>query len=243
MMTALSIAGLLFPEALYPAEEVRRSFVSNDLVNLMVGLPVLLGSIWFARRGSLAGMLFWPGALLYITYNSLAYAAAMPFTWMFTAFFSLALLSGLAVYRLLASLNLAAVAGRLFGKVPERFAGGVLAGFGLLFFLRALAEFFDSAADMAAFGVIVADLFITPLWVIGGVQLWRKRPLGYAAGAGLLFQASMLFAALLVFFVLQPFLADVSFPLADFLVIFAMGLVVFIPLGMFARGCLSAGKG
>jgi hypothetical protein len=243
MMTALSVAGLLFPEALYPAEGLRRSFVSNDLVNLLVGLPVLLASMWFARRGNLAGMLFWPGALLYITYNSLAYAAAMPFTWKFAAFLFLALLSGLTVYRLLANLDVAAVAERLGGKVPERFARGVLAGFGLLFFLRALAEFFDRAADMAAFGVIVADLLITPLWVIGGVLLWRKRPPGYAAGAGLLFQASMLFAGLLILFALQPFLAGDPFPLADFLVIFAMGLVVFIPLGMFARGCLSAGKG
>mgnify|MGYP000924437157 CR=1 FL=1 len=158
-----------------------------------------------------------------------------PFTWQFFVFLALAALSGFSAYRLVASLDAPAIAGRLDGRVPVRFASGVLAGLGALFFLRAAAEFFDGAAGWAEFGVIIADLLITPLWVLGGVWLWRKRPLGYATGAGLLFQASMLFVGLLAFFILQPFVAGVPFPLVDFVVILVMGLVVFIPFGLFAQ--------
>ncbi len=68
------------------------------------------------------------------------------------------------------------------------------------------------------------------------MALWRRRTLGYVAGTGLLFQASMLFVALLVFFILQPFIAGVPFPAEDFVVILAMGLVYFIPFGLFVRG-------
>ena len=92
-----------------------------------------------------------------------------------------------------------------------------------------------------ALGVLVADLLTTPVWMAGGVWLWRRHALGYAAGAGLLFQASMLFVGLLVFFILQPFLTAMAFPQQDFLVIFVMGLVCFIPLALFIRGLFLKG--
>jgi len=111
-----------------------------------------------------------------------------------------------------------------------------------LFFLRAVGEFWTGAAGMAEFGVLVADGLTTPLWILGGLTLWRKQTLGYVSGAGLLFQASMLFVGLLVFFILQPFVAGVPFPVADFVVILVMGLVVFVPFGLFVRGIISGAK-
>jgi hypothetical protein len=74
------------------------------------------------------------------------------------------------------------------------------------------------------------------------VLLWRRQAFGYVIGAGLLFQASMLFIGLLVLFVLQPFLAEVPFRLEDFVVISVMGLICFVPFGLFVRGVLSKGK-
>jgi hypothetical protein len=113
-------------------------------------------------------------------------------------------------------------------------------GFGVLFFLRAVAEFFDGAANWAAFGVLVADGLTTPFWILGGLSLWHKQPLGYVRGAGLLFQASMLFVGLLAFFILQPFAAGVPFAPVDFVVILVMGLAVFVPFGLFLRGAASS---
>jgi len=240
LMTALSLAGLLFPMAIYPGEELRQSFIANDVVNLVIGLPVLLGALWLARRGKLPGLLGLPGALFYVTYNSIAYAAAMPLTWLFFAYLALISLSTVAVFRLLSGVDGAVVQARLHGRVAERFGAGVLMGLGGLFFLRAVGEFFDGAAGMAEFGVLVADGLTTPFWILGGLYLWRKRPFGYISGAGLLFQASMLFVGLLVFFILQPFVAGVPFPLVDFVVILAMGLVVFIPFGLFWCGVISS---
>jgi hypothetical protein len=240
LMTALSLAGLLFPLAIYPSEDLRQSFLTNDVVNLMIGLPVLLGALWLARRGKLPGLLGLPGALFYVTYNSIACAAAMPLTWPFFVHLAVAILSGLAIFRHLSSVDGAAVQVQLQGRVAERLGAGVLMGFGALFFLRAVAEFFDGAANWAAFGVLVADGLTTPFWILGGLSLWRKQPLGYVSGAGLLFQASMLFVGLLVFFILQPFAAGVTFRLADFVVILVMGWVVFVPFGLFLRGAASS---
>ena len=93
---------MLFPSALYPAQDVRHSFVSNDVVNLFIGLPILLGSMALAQRSQLIGLLFWPGALFYTFYNYAVYTFAMPFTWQFVPYLMLVVLS---VYTIFSSYN------------------------------------------------------------------------------------------------------------------------------------------
>jgi hypothetical protein len=236
LLVVTSLAGLLFPAVIYPTEELRHAFLANDVVNLLIGLPVLLGSMWFARKGSPRGGLFLPGALFFVTYNAIAYTFALTSTWRFVPYLTLALLSGLAIVLWLLRVDGSAVRDALNGKVAERLCGGVLAGFGALFFLRGLAQLVQGTVSGAEWAVVLADLCTTPFWVIGGILLWRKHSLGYASGAGLLFQASMLFVGLLVFFILQPFVSGAPFPLADFMVVLVMGLMVFVPFGMFVRG-------
>ena len=43
-------AGLLLP-----------GLLGQDVFSLVVGLPILLGSMWLAHRGSLFALLLWPG--------------------------------------------------------------------------------------------------------------------------------------------------------------------------------------
>ena len=72
--------------------------------------------------------------------------------------------------------------------------------------------------------------------------MWQKKALGYVVGAGLIFQASMMFVGLLIYFVLQSIVADIPFPLTDFIVIFFMGWVCFIPFGLYVRGIITRSK-
>ena len=129
LMVAASLVGLLFQSSLYPTESLQQAFVSNDLVNLFIGLPILFGSMRFTERGKLIGLLFWPGALFYITYNYVAYAAAMPFTLPFVFDLILASLSVYTIFVLLSSIDAFAVQQQLEGVVPEtpgrRSVGGI----------------------------------------------------------------------------------------------------------------------
>ena len=244
LMAAASLMGLLFQTALYPTEALRRAFFANDLVNLLIGLPTLLGSMWLARRNSLVGLLFWPGALFYVTYNSVAYTAALIAVPQTVFYLVLAVLSIFTIFLLLSSVDATAVSAKLAGSVRERLAGGVLVGLGVFFFVQAIAQAVvilsgQHAPEGATVLTLVADLVTTPAWIAGGILLWRKQPLGYLSGVGLLFQASMLFVGLLFFFILQPILYAVSFPASDFAVILLMGLFFFIPFGLFVRGILA----
>ena len=83
--------------------------------------------------------------------------------------------------------------------------------------------------------VLVADALLAPAWVIGGALLWKRTAFGYAAGLGLLFQASMLFVGLMVILITLPWLTDGPFAPLDVVVVAVMGLVCFIPLALFLR--------
>lgn len=243
LMAGASLAGLLFQTWMYPNKELRQSSVATDVVNLLIVLPILLGSMSSARRGSLIGLLFWPGALFIVTYHYLAYAVALSSIWQFAVYLALALLSIYTIYKLLSSVDSLSIQKQLSGRVPERFAGGVLIGSGILFLLWRGGLVVQSLTGSAVlstpeFATAIADVLLAPAWVIVGFSLWRKQAFGYVSGAGLLFQFNMLFIGLYVYFALQPIVAGVPFPIDDFAAVFVMGLVCLLPFILFVRGIL-----
>ena len=244
LMTAASFGGLFFPSAIYPTDELRQSFLANDVVNLLIGLPILFGSMWLTRRGKLIGLLCWPGALLYTFYNYIAYIFGIPLSWITLAFIALVLLSGYLSFELLRSIDSNAVQAQLTGTVFEKISGGVLVLFGMAFFFLAvgvITEANQSTLKMTDLGVTIADIILSVLLFVGGVLLYRRKPLGYAGGLGLLFAASMLFIGLIIFLLLQPILTNAPFVLPDVIAVLIMSLICFIPFGLFLRGVVSKG--
>jgi len=244
LMTAASVTGLLYRAVVYPTDDLLQSLLPSDVVNLFIGLPILLVSMWLTRRGKLIGLLFWPGALFFVLYSYAVYIFAMPLNAAFLFHLTLVMLSAYTLIGLVASIDRERVRQRLTGSVPERLAGGILAGFGILFFLRVIGVMVRALTRQAPmaeteFALNTSDYLITPAWVVCGVLLWRRKGFGYVAGLGLLFQASMLFIGLIVSLVLQPFLTPAPFAPVDVVVVFIMGLISFIPLAFFVRGAVS----
>jgi hypothetical protein len=240
LMIAASVAGVLYSRTIYPGEELRRMFLPNDVVNLCLGLPFLLASLLVAWRKHLIGFLALLGALLFVLYNYLVYVLAMPFGVPFLLYLALVLLSTCALVILIAHIDAAATRQRLAGAVPERVAGSILTGLGALFFFRAVGILIRGIAQHAPIArtdlaVDFADLLITPLWIIGGVLLILRKPLGYVASIGLLFQASALFIALAAFLPLQSLIVGGPFRWTNVAAILVMGSVCFVPLVLFVR--------
>lgn len=243
-MAGVSLAGLLFQSRIYVTEELLHSFLANDVVNLFIGLPVLLISLWLARRGQLVGLLLWPGALLYILYNYIAYIIGVPLSWVSLVYLALVLLSASNQLVLLKAIDQNSVQQQLAGAVPVKLSGWVLVGLGSLFILRALGVIVQShlnpiALPVSEIGVLIADMILSAVWIAGGVLLLLRNPLGYASGLGLLFSGSMLFLALIVFLLLGPAIAGVPFAITDVIVVLILGMICFLPFFLFLRGVLS----
>ena len=241
LMAVSSLLGIFLRDQMYPSEELALAFLPNDIVNLVIGLPILIISMSMTSRDRLLGLLFWPGALFYVVYNYLIYVFAMPLNVAFLLNLILVTISIYALVDLLTRIDNAAVQQKISGAVPERFAGGVLSGLGLLFLLRVLGIFIGAIINQSPIpetelALNASDFLISPAVIVGGILLWRRKDFGYVSGLGLLFQQSMLFIGLIAVFILQPFLIDVPFAGVDTMVVFIMGLICFVPFILFARG-------
>jgi hypothetical protein len=241
LLAVASAIGILYPEAIYPAEELRHLSVANDIVSLVLVLPFLLASLWLVRRGRLVGLLFWPGALMVVFYNGIAYLVSLPVNVSFALNLLLAPLSVYTLGALLSTIDGTAVRARLAGRVRERFTGGALILLGVLFGLFVFGAVAGAIVDETPVaagdrGVHVADMMIVPALIGGGYLLWRRQALGYVAGAGLLFQTSMLFVGVIAVLLLQPLLSGGPLPATDLAVLLVMALVSFVPFGLFMRG-------
>jgi hypothetical protein len=219
LLTVVSVAGLAFGARIYSASETKLLplFAGQDALNLVVGLPFLLGSMILARRGSLIGLLLWPGALFYVLYDYGYYVLGAPFNVFFLVYIALMTLSAYTLIAIVASIDGTAVRSRLVTAVPARMVGGTLAGVALLFTalwtamaVSALAS--GTPLDPIARTVVTMDLVVQlPALLVGGILLWRRQPLGYVAAAGLSLQAAAYLIGLSAITVLQEILSSAPF--------------------------------
>jgi hypothetical protein len=109
LMAAASVAGCLYGPVVYPTDELLQSFIPNDAVNLLIGVPILLGPMWLARRVRLIDLLLWPGALFYVLCNYLAHVLAVSVDVLYLLYLTLVTLSACAIIGLAASIDARAV--------------------------------------------------------------------------------------------------------------------------------------
>ena len=244
LMTVVSVAGLVAGSAIYPGIEPKLIplFVGQDALNLIVGLPILLGSMWLARRGSLIGLMLWPGALFYVVYDYGYYVLGAPNNWFFLAYIGLVTVSMYAAVGVVVSVDADTIRERFSGTVPRRAVGGVLAGLAVLFTtlwtaLNVSAMASGTPLDEVARVVTIMDLTLQlPALFFGGILLWRGASIGYVVAPGLLLQAAAYLAGLSAITLLQEVLIGV--PMEPLAVIpgFVVGAVCLVFIGAFVRG-------
>lgn len=161
-----------------------------DAANLLLA-PLLLVSMWAARRESLVGVLLWPGALFYALYAYVPYVISASATWLLFVDVALVTLSAFTLVGLLANIDGSVVRQRL-AAAPAGWVGGALVAIGLLAYAGLIANAGSTLAEVGGRGHWVADWIVgTPVLVLGGVLLWRRAALGYVAAAGLLLVSAL----------------------------------------------------
>jgi hypothetical protein len=242
-----SVIGLLYQTTIYPTEELRQTYVINDALNLIIGLPILLGSMWLAWRRRMVGILLWPGGLLYGLYNYTACIFGMPLSLNTVTYLIIVFLSAYAIIELIKNMDKQAIQAQIADAVPIKTTGWLLVVFGILFIARAVATMVGAGINQttipaAEFGTLIADILLSLFWIAGGVLLLRRMSLGYVSGLGLLFAICMLFVGLVLLLLFQPAITDVPFVLMDVIVVAVLGLIFFIPFGLFVRGVVRKGE-
>ena len=200
----------VFIEGLYhDAPSFAAQARGQDLVSLVVVLPLLIVAAVLARRGSARARLIWLGAMIYLVYCYALAAFDVKFNPLFLVYVALL---GCSLYGLiggLATLDMAAVKARFTDRTPAKAVSIYLVVLAFLFYMLWLKETVpatltgrvpQSVIDegIPTNGVHVLDMaWILPALVIAAVSLWRKRALGYVlAGATLAYVALLVLAIL-----------------------------------------------
>ena len=247
LMFTASIVGVLYSQMFYPDTNHSLGYIGTNLLNLVVGLPVLLATMWLARRGKLTGLLCWPGALFYVLYVYPTYLATSVNV-LFIAYILLIILSAYTIISIIVSINHDAVRERLTGFIHAKTAGGILTGIAILIIgyqiVRIVTLIINrTMPDNLELIQLIFELVVAcPALLIGGYMLFRGMSLGYVVGMGLLLICSMLFIGVIPAMILQAISANESVNVIGILIVLVSGMVCFIPFLLFLKGVAKSKK-
>jgi hypothetical protein len=206
LLSVTSTLGLMLGrQSLYrPDPRTLPAFIGQDAITLAIGLPLLLGSLWTARRGSLRGLLVWMASLFYFAYGYAYYLLSPEFNSLYLAYIAIVSLSAYSLLYLLLSVDAETVRARFTTRTPTRLAGGFLVLMALLMTTKWVTSIIAAltngpAPTQVELGVWPMDLVIAfPAMFWGGVWLWRRQALGYLVGTVLLAKAAAVGLTLVV---------------------------------------------
>ena len=124
-------------------------------------------------------------------YVYIPYLLGTPLNMLFLPYLVLVSFSAYTLAGLMAAIDREAVRQQLDGRVPVRTTAGLFFGLGILTIVRQTAMIVgaltaQTPVDPLERATWIADFTVIPILLVGGTALWRRQPLGYAVGAGLL---------------------------------------------------------
>lgn len=191
-VVTINARGLYYWDTVSSAAQMQ----ANDLVTLVLGLPLLAISFWLARRGSLRGRLLLAGTLGFILYTYITMCFGAHFNPLFLLYVALFSLSLFAFVLVMISFDIPALPAHFSDRLPRRAIAGLLffaAGFLALAWLGRVAAALAPGAipaldNTTSMFIQVMDLgIVVPVCVLSAILLLRRRPWGYLlASVGLL---------------------------------------------------------
>lgn len=176
--------GLYYWDTVSSAAQMR----ANDLITLVIGLPLLLVSFWLTLRGSFRGRLVLAGTLAFILYTYITMCFGAAYNALFLIYVALFGLSLFAFILVMMSFDLNALPTRFSEKLPRGWIAGLLffaASFLAFAWLGRIAATFAPGAvpaleNATSMFIQAMDLgVIVPVCVLAGVLLLRRNAWGY----------------------------------------------------------------
>ena len=214
LFLVLAVIGIIFHARLYPEGDLSATFLANDIVNLLLGLPMLSISIIQSRRQKLVGLLCYPGALFYMIYVYATYLLGLPFNVLSIPYL---LLISLSIYILLLVIALLILMYQCYSII--------------------LSLIQNTGQDQLKIAQWIVDSIIqTPPALIISISMVRQKALGHVPGMSLLFLLSALFVGLIPFMIIKGILTGAQINGLDILIVSLSSLIGVVPLILYERG-------
>ena len=162
---------------------------ATDLVTLILGVPLLLVSLYFTSKNSFRGMLVLTGTLGYFLYTYMSYTFLWNYNPFFIVYVMIMSLSFYAFVLCLMSYQIDKLQSMFSDQLPVKFLGGfqIFIGFmlGMLWFGRIAPSIMGGEVPFGLehYTTLVIqgmDLgFIVPTAFLSGILLIKRKPFGY----------------------------------------------------------------
>jgi hypothetical protein len=243
LLVAIAAGGGFFIEDLYrDTTYFAAQAIGQDLITLLVALPVLVISALLASRGSKRAHLVWLGVLVYLVYSYVIYALAVQFNTLFLVYVALLGCSLYALIGGLATIDFAGIKAHFSQETPVKAVSIFLAVLTVLFYFVWLSDtvpallagevprsVIDNGTPTNA--VHVLDMaWILPATVLTAIWLRRGWALGYVLAGTMLSFLALLALAIISMIVFMVFYGQAvsAGPTAIFAVLFAISLWMLI---------------
>jgi hypothetical protein len=184
LMLLASLGGLFLHYLYQDSDFIQVAWRSNDMVTLLVAVPLMILSMVFAKRGSDRWLLVWMGMLLYTLYNYSFYLFGAIFNKFFLVYASLVALSIYTLILSLSHLDVKSIAARFNAKTPVKAVSLYLVAVTLPLLYVEVSQcinFLISEKQPEAPPLIFAldFIFVIPATVLAAVHIWNRHPWGY----------------------------------------------------------------
>jgi hypothetical protein len=162
---------------------------AQDVVTVIMGIPLLLASLYFSNRGSFRGRLMLTGTLGYFLYSYISYTFLWTYNPLFLLYTTVMSLSLFAFILCFLTFDIGKMPEQFHKELPVKFLGGFQIAIGILLSLlwlgRIVPTIIDSSAPVGLehYTTLVIqgmDLgIIVPTAFISGILLIKRKPFGY----------------------------------------------------------------
>lgn len=192
ILSAIASLGGLFIKNLYHDNAfVKAAWFTNDLITLLVVVPLLLIALIQSKKDSLRWQLVWVGLLGYVFYNFAFYLFGAAFNAFFLIYTALFSLSGFTLLRMLFYLNTLPVAESFSERIPVKWICVYLMLMPLMLFIAELSMIFPFLTSGKIPETIISTnhptsvvfaldfSFIIPAFIASAVLLWQRKHWGF----------------------------------------------------------------
>jgi hypothetical protein len=180
--------------------------IAQDVVTLCLGIPILLISLYFARKGSIKGRILLAGTLLYFLLTYLFYLAMAMFNPMFLVYVLLLSASFFALILTIYPLLSENLSEFFHPRLPVKFLGGFLIfnaiAIGSMWLQVVIPPLVNDTIpiDLDHYTTLIVQGFdlalFLPISFISGILLIKRAPIGFLLGSVYFVFLSLLMTAL-----------------------------------------------
>ncbi|WBW96697.1 hypothetical protein [Oceanirhabdus sp. W0125-5] len=216
---------------------------AQDIVTLVLGIPLLLISLYLSRKGSLKGRVLLTGTLGYFLYTYISYVFLWMYNPLFLVYVILMSASFFSFILTMMSFDIGNLELHFNKKLPVKFIGGFQIFFGsalgMLWLGRTIPALINGTVPegLEHYTTLVIqglDLgFIVPVAVVSGVLIIKRKPMGYLLSSVIIVKGFTMGIAIIAMIIAMiyagvkvSFVESAIFPIITLIIIYCLVLIL-----------------